>query len=230
MSSLHSKLTLGEIAAHIDAEIVPGEQAQRSPPKGGAEALPVSGVAPLATASETQVAFLANKKYRQLLADSQALAVIVAPAFAREVPCYALLSDNPYAAFAALTQLFESRPQAAAGVDDSAIIASDAVLGQHVRIGPGVVIQAGAELGDHVELAANVVIEAQARVGARSYLGAGVTLCHSVQLGCDVRIQAGSVIGAEGFGYAPLGEAVEGAPRWRRIAQLGTVQIGDWVE
>ncbi|MBT8139758.1 MAG: UDP-3-O-(3-hydroxymyristoyl)glucosamine N-acyltransferase [Gammaproteobacteria bacterium] len=221
---------MGAIAAHIGATIVPGAVARRSPPAGGVEVLPVRGVASLANADQTQITFLSNKKYRQMLADSSALAVIVAPAYADDVPFYALVHNDPYAAFAALTQLFETRPGTPPGIDASAVVANDALLGKDVCVGPGVVIHSGAAVGDSTELAANVVVESGVRIGERCYLGAGVTLCHAVELGDDVRIQSGSVIGAEGFGYAPLRDADEGSPHWRRIAQLGTVRIGDRVE
>ncbi|MGB5326295.1 MAG: UDP-3-O-(3-hydroxymyristoyl)glucosamine N-acyltransferase [Pseudomonadales bacterium] len=216
--------TLGEIAVHLGAQLQLREQ------DVCAIEQPVSGVATLSAAVSDQIAFLANPRYRAALADTDALAVIVAPALADAVPVHALLHDDPYAAYAALTQLFESRARVPVGIDAAALVSDRASIGEGARVAAGVVIGAGAVIGEDAEICANAVIENDVRLGTACFIGANVTLCHGVRLGSGVRIQAGAVIGAEGFGYAPLRDERKPDVQWRRIAQLGSVMIGDRVE
>lgn len=73
-------------------------------------------------------------------------------------------------------------------------------------------------------IGAGCFIGKQARLGDNTKLWANVTIYHKVEIGSDCLIQSGTVIGADGFGYAnERGE-------WIKIPQLGSVRIGDRVE
>lgn len=207
-----SGLTLGAIAAQLQLDVA------------GSAAVPITGLATLEQARPGQISFLANPKYRKHLATSQATAVLVkaddAPLCANSI---ALVVADPYLAYARLSQLFEQQPRLQ-GVHPSAQLAAGVQLGQGVAIGPGAVIGAGADLGDGVVVEANVVIGAGVQIGARSHIYPQVTLYPGVSLGEDCRVLAGAVIGSDGFGYA------NDRGRWLRIAQLGSVRIGNRVE
>ncbi|QQD24633.1 UDP-3-O-(3-hydroxymyristoyl)glucosamine N-acyltransferase [Venatoribacter cucullus] len=206
------QLSLGELAQHLGAEL------------RGDAGIMIRGVATLQDAGAGMVSFLANPSYRSQLAGSAASAVIVAADVADEAPCATLVVKNPYLSFALVTQLFDNRPQPRAGIHASAVIAASARLGNNVSIGPNVVIGEHCELGDGCEIGANTVISDHCVLGAGCILRANVTLYHDVVLGERVQIHSGTVIGADGFGFAP------DKGRWHKIAQLGGVRIGNDVE
>lgn len=204
-------LTLGAIAAQLGAVL-----------EGPAD-LEITGLATLEAATAGQLSFLANPKYKQQLKTTAASAVLVSPADRSHCAVAALVIDNPYLAYARLSLLFEQQPRPS-GVHPTAVMGRGVVLGQDVAVGPYVVIGDDAELADGVTLDAHVVVGDGARIGARSRLYPHVTLYPRVVVGADCRILSGTVVGADGFGYA------NERGKWVRIAQLGSVRIGDRVE
>ena len=206
------QLSLGELAERLGATL-----------HGDAQ-LVITGVNTLKDAGAGEISFLANPTYRTQLATTQASAVIVAEAVAAEAPCAALIVKNPYLSFALLTQIFDNRPTAVAGVHPSAVIAKTAKIGANVSIAANVVIGEHSEIGDHCEIGANTVISDHCVVGANSILSANVSLYHDVQVGERARIHSGAVLGADGFGFAP------NSGKWAKIAQLGGVRVGNDVE
>lgn len=209
--SKSSILTLGELAETLQLECV------------GDPSLEIRGLATLAKAGEGELSFLANPRYQKQLAGTRASAVILHRKLADATTLPALLSDNPYLAFAKASSLFDDTPTIT-GVHHTATIASSAKLGDGVAIGPHVVIGEGVEVGADSILHAGVVIGDHARLGERCVLFPNVSVYHKVSIGNDARIHSGVVIGADGFGFAPNGQA------WTKVFQLGSVRIGDRVE
>jgi UDP-3-O-[3-hydroxymyristoyl] glucosamine N-acyltransferase len=194
----------------------------------GNAALAIARIGPLQGADASTISFLANPRYREQLASSQAACVIVGAAL-RDLAAArgaALVCDDPYLAFARLTQWWaaQTRRPAVPGVHATAVIE------EGVTLEPGVSVGAMAFIGRGARIAAGAVVGAQCHVGEGAVLGAGSWLKPRVVLGDACRIGArsivhsGAVIGADGFGFAPT----EG--RWEKIEQLGAVVIGDDVE
>lgn len=206
-----SSYTLGEIAAKLQLECV------------GDESLQIEGLGTLASASQHQLSFLANPKYQKQLAGTQAAAVILHRDLADATQLPKLLCDNPYLAFARATALFDSTPSPQ-GIHPTAVVAASARIGNDVSIGANAVVGEDCLLGDGAVVHPGVVLSNRVLVGKRSVLFPNVIVYHDVTIGDDVRIHSGSVIGADGFGFAPN----QGA--WTKIFQLGGVRIGDRVE
>src|SRR5262249_7111068 len=80
-----------------------------------------------------------------------------------------------------------------------------------------------------VVLQAGVVVGARTSIGAACELGANVVLCDGVSLGARCIVHAGTVIGADGFGFDPV-LGPHGIERWDKVPQGGTVAIEDDVE
>jgi UDP-3-O-[3-hydroxymyristoyl] glucosamine N-acyltransferase len=181
----------------------------------------IDGVATLAAAGPGKLGFLANPRYRRELAGCAASAVVLHPAELAHCPTGALLSANPYAAFARIAALFEPAPEPAAGIHPSAVIdptaqvADDATIGPHSSIGPRSRIEAGAQIGPGCVIGSDCVVGPGCRLVAR------VTLVCRVRLGARVLIHPGAVLGADGFGLAMDGG------HWLKVPQLGGVAIGD---
>ncbi len=184
----------------------------------------VTGVATLARAGTGEISFLANPAYRRFLADTRAAAVILAEKDADRCPVPALISDNPYLAYARVAALLHPEPTFEAGVSDRAIVDTSARVAPTARIDAGSVIESGAVIGECSFIGPGCTIGRNAVIGADTRLVARVTLCRDVTIGERVLIHPGAVIGADGFGIARDGE------RWIKVPQLGSVRIGDDVE
>ncbi|MCX2717704.1 UDP-3-O-(3-hydroxymyristoyl)glucosamine N-acyltransferase [Helicobacter sp. MIT 21-1697] len=182
----------------------------------------LSGIAPLESATATQISYIDQDKYLNKLIDSQAGAVLIRPNLLDKVPSHIqpLEVENPHLAFALLSALFvrdgfdikpslESHTQ----IHPSAHIASNVSLGENVSIGadsilmPGVVIGENVSIGAHCKIYPNVVIYRDTLIGNR------------------VNIHAGSIIGCDGFGYAHTKEG-----KHIKIEHNGRVVIEDDVE
>jgi UDP-3-O-[3-hydroxymyristoyl] glucosamine N-acyltransferase len=217
------QFTLGEIAAALGVELVgPADAAGRRIERIGA----------LDSADAATLSFVSNPRYRSQLATSAAAALIVAPALRDEALArdggrgVVLLVDDPYLAFARLTQWWaeRTRPAPVVGVHPGALVDPGARLGAGVSIGPLAVVEAGAVLGDGVVVGAQCFIGRNVRIGAGSRLAARVTVLFDCRLGERCVVNSGAVIGADGFGFAPTKQG------YVKIEQLGAVLIGNDVE
>ena len=212
------ELTLSELV---------GILAEKGMPCGieGDPSVVVRAVNTLADAVEGELSFLANPKYRKQLTTTRASAVLVSNNAPPNGRCVKLRCQNPYAAVAFAVDAIHGRRQHPQwGLSDEADISPKA------RIGPGANIAAG------VSIEADVVIGAKATIYPGCYVGKGVTIGDEVtlfanaviydgsKLGHRVTIHAGTVIGQDGVGYAP----VDG--KWIKIPQAGHVELGDDVE
>jgi UDP-3-O-[3-hydroxymyristoyl] glucosamine N-acyltransferase len=214
--------TLASIASTINADLVIPAIFDATK----VNQLEIVGLATLANAGKGQIAFLANSKYKQHLLGTKASGVILnAEALPNcEVP--ALVMDNPYMGYALLANLLDSTPQTASGIHSTATIADTAILGENVSIGANAVIEKGVSLADNVSIGAGCFIGQNVKIGSSTALWANCTVYHQVEIGHDCLIQANTVIGSDGFGYAP----VKGQYQWHKIPQLGSVIIGNRVE
>jgi len=214
--------TLASIASKINAQLV-------IPASDGANItnqVEIFGLATLANAGKGQIAFLANSKYKHQLSNTQASAVILSTDVLKDCPVPALVMDNPYMGYALLANLLDSTPKVASGIHPTAVIANNVKLGKNVNIGANAVIESGVSLADNVSIGAGCFLGEGVKIGSSSALWANCTIYHQVEIGKDCLIQSNTVIGSDGFGYAP----VKGEYHWHKIPQLGSVIIGNRVE
>src|SRR5262245_37514097 len=166
-------LTLAQIASRLGGRVA-----------GKADTL-IRQVGSLERAGAGEITFFVSRKLKGKLAETGAAAVIVAPADERATALPRIVSDNPYAYFARVSQLFNPLLLQAPGVPPGAVAAGSARIGKGVSIGPGCVVGEGVTIGDDTCLYPRVVI----------YPGC--------TLGRKVIVHSGAVIGADGFGFAP---------------------------
>ena len=185
--------------------------------------LEIRAVAPLDKAEEGEIAFLSNPRYLKLVPECRASAIILPPGV--EFPCAAaIVCRNPYLAFAQILTFLTLSPSQAKGVMAGSSIAQSAVLGNDVTVYPGCVVGEHVRIGDGVILYPNVVLYDGVEIGDNSLLHAGVVVREPCRIGANVIIQPKAVIGGDGFGFAPDGEA------YFKIPQVGVVVIEDDVE
>jgi len=184
----------------------------------------ITGVAGIEEAGPQQITFIANAKYAAMAKSSRAAAILVTPDFnAGDLPV--LRHPNPYLAFAQALELFYQPPKYAPGVHPTAVIDADAKIGAGAHIGPYVVIDSGVTIGEDAVLLAHVVIYRGVRIGHRFFAHAHAQVREYCEIGNDVLLQNGVIIGADGFGFAR-----DGARGWHKIVQSGVARLGDRVE
>ena len=198
----------------------------------GAPGLRIERLASLEAADAAALSFVAQARYAAQIESTRAGALIVPPALLEQAAARGacIETPDPYLYFARLTQWWKARLEAAERAEDepaihpSAVIHPSAQLGAGVTVGPFAVLEAGVVVAEGARIGAHCVLERRARLGARTRLAHHVTLGRDCSIGADGIVHSGTVIGADGFGFAPhQGE-------WIKIEQLGAVRIGDRVE
>jgi UDP-3-O-[3-hydroxymyristoyl] glucosamine N-acyltransferase len=185
----------------------------------------VRGVAPIEEAGPGDLTFVAHPRYLSAV-DTTAASAILAPP---DVRCPSRLAvvrvRDAYAALQRVLELFDPGAGVTSpGVHASAVVSDLARLDAGVGIGPLAVVEPGARIGAGTMIGAGAYIGSDAALGRSCVLHPHVFLGRRCTLGDRVIVQAGAVIGSDGFGYA----FVEGA--YRKIPQIGTVEVGDDVE
>lgn len=181
-------------------------------------------VGTLEQADEHCISFLSNPKYRSMLADTRAGAVILNEADAQACETTALIHPNPYEIYARIAAFLHPEPAVPAGVAATATVADTARIAATASIGASAVIEDGVVIGERAVIGPGCVIGSGAQIGDDTRLVANVTICHGVRLGKRNLIHPNTVIGADGFGIANTSEG------WIKVPQLGSVTIGDDVE
>ena len=184
----------------------------------------ITGVASMKSAKQGQITFLSDKKFENNLSTCGATAVVITEDSLKYWNGAALVAKDPYLCYAKLAQILDTTPLPAEDIADSAIIATTAQLGKNVSIGPNAVIESGAILGDNCCIGAGCFIGKNTTIGVGTKIWSNVSIYHNCIIGENCLIQSGTVIGADGFGYA------NDKGKWIKIPQLGRVVIGNNVE
>ena len=205
-------MTLADLAARLGCRL------------DGDGSIEIARVATLDQAGAGDLTFLANPKYTQAAQQTKASAIILSED-APPVPCAMLRSTHPYRSFADALALLGRNERPPDGVHPTAVVASDARVGNGVSIGAFAVVSAGADIGDRVVLHSHVVIGPGARIGDDSVLHARVSVRERSVIGSRVVLQDGVVIGSDGYGYVTDPDGVH-----HKIPQQSVVVIEDDVE
>ncbi len=211
-------LTLAELSEHLRNEGLPNEV------RGDGERT-ITGCATLDAASEGQITFLANVKYRDRVSSTKASAIIMQddPTLDAKIP--QIICSDPYLALTlAIVKIHGHRSHPQWGMHAGAHVDSTATIGHNPNIAPGVTICAGASIGDNATIYPGVYIGPNVTIGDDVVLSPNIAIHQGCKLGHRVMIHAGTVIGEDGLGYAPVGQ------KWLKIPQAGSVEIGDDVE
>ena len=177
----------------------------------GAPDLVIDRLASLESAEAASLSFVAQARYASQIASTAAGALIVPPALLEQAAARGacIETPDPYLYFARLTQWWKAQREraelddAAAAIHPSAVIHPGARLGSGVTVGAFAVIEAGVTIADGARIGAHCVLERRSSVGAGTRLAPHVTLGHDCAIGSGGIVHAGTVIGADGFGFAP---------------------------
>ncbi len=173
------------------------------------------------------LSFLSNPKYSQYIYDSQASIILVNRDFQpeREVQSTLILVDDAYQSLAMLLSMVDSAKPRKTGISPLAFIDSSAVIGENAYIAPYVFIGENVKVGKNVSLHAHCCLEDGAHVGENVILYSGVKVYYNCKIGNNCTLHSGSVIGSDGFGFAPTEDG-----SYKKIPQMGNVVLEDNVE
>lgn len=207
----------------------------------GLDSISVEGMAPLQGSSAHQLCFFFSKEYQSDLPSASPGILITGEQFVAPLEksglsiwshSLILVCRDPYLAMARASALFagEGKAKNAQGsIHPTAVVSPDARLGAGVRVGPHCVIESGVEIGAGSTLHAGVFLAKGVKIGEGCEFFPHVTVYSGTVMGSFVRIHASSVIGADGFGYAPRRVAGQVVGH-EKIHHLGGVKIGSHVE
>lgn len=187
----------------------------------------VTTVAKIEEAQQGALVFLSNPKYEEFVYTTGASIVMVNQDFVLKAPIKPTLIrvENAYKAFASLLDLYVANKPRKTGIrslafiEPSATIASDAYIGEYTVVGENVKIGKGAQIYPQVYIGDNVTI------GDNVKLFPGVRIYEECVLGDNVTIHSGTVVGGDGFGFAPTEDG-----SFQKIPQIGNVVIENNVE
>jgi UDP-3-O-[3-hydroxymyristoyl] glucosamine N-acyltransferase len=194
----------------------------------GDPAAAVSSFGKIEEAKEGQLTFFANPKYEDFLYSTKATVIIINEAYELKQPVVATLIRVPdaYSAFAALLSKYqEIVQQQLTGIQQPSYIAKTATHGENVFIGAFAYIGENVKVGNNTKIYPNAYIGDNVVIGDNTVIHPGVKIYHDCKVGNQVIIHAGTVIGSDGFGFAPQADGT-----LKKVPQIGNVVIQDQVE
>ncbi len=192
---------------------------------------PICSVGSLALAQAGAISFFNDTRYTAQLQNTAASAVVLKPEHVALSKLPKIITDNPYAYFAKLSQLLNPVTVAKIGIHQSAFIDASSEVPASCSVAANAVIEADVRLGNYVVIGAGCVIERNVTIGDNTKLEANVTVKHGTQIGQNCHLFSGCVIGNDGFGYAEESDSISaGNKHWVKIPQVGRVIIHDNVD
>ncbi|WP_275315544.1 UDP-3-O-(3-hydroxymyristoyl)glucosamine N-acyltransferase [Tenacibaculum bernardetii] len=209
------KFTAEQIAGILEGEIVGDSNAE------------VSKLSKIEEGTEGSLTFLSNPKYNSYIYTTNASIAIVNKNFelGSEITTTLIKVDDAYASFSKLLEFYNEVKNNKQGRENPHFIADSASVGENEYIGAFAYIGENVVLGENVKIYPNSYIGDNSKIGDNTTIFAGVKIYSETEIGSNCKIHSGSVIGSDGFGFAPT-ESGE----YTTIPQIGNVIIEDNVD
>jgi UDP-3-O-[3-hydroxymyristoyl] glucosamine N-acyltransferase len=187
----------------------------------------VNTVAKIEEGHEGALSFLSNPKYENYIYTTRSSIVLVNKDFlpSKKISATLIRVADAYSAFASLLTMVEQAKPVKKGIHPAAVIEPTAKVGEDVYIGPYAYLGENCSVGNGCKIYPNVYIGDNCKIGNNCIINPGVTIYHECIVGNNCTIHAGTVIGSDGFGFAPMSGG-----DYQKIPQIGNVLIGDDVE
>lgn len=185
----------------------------------------VDMLAKIQEAKKGQITFLSNPKYEQFIYTTQASAVIVNKDFVAKKPVSSnlILVEDPYISFTALLEEYHKLISfQKSGVEQPSFIGENVTTGENIYRGAFSYVGNNVRIGRNVKLYPHVFVGDDVTIGDNTILHPGVKLYAGTVVGNHCEIHSGSVIGSDGFGFAPQEDG-----SYKAIPQMGNVVIED---
>jgi len=187
----------------------------------------VNSFAKIEEGHENALSFLANPKYTEHIYSCQSSVVIVGNDFVAKKPVSTTLIkvEKPYESFALLMRKYEEFKNQKSGTEEPVFIAKSATIGEEIYIGAFARIGENVKIGNRVKIYPNVSVGDNVTIGDGSVLFSGVSVYDDCLIGKNCTVHSGTVVGGDGFGFAPNSEN-----NYEKIPQIGNVVLEDHVE
>jgi len=205
------KLSLKKIANLVGGNVI------------GNDSFIIEGINSLDAATQGEISFFADRKYKESLRKTKASAIIVSEENLLFKGPQVVVS-NPALAYAKVVSIFAPPVPRYPGISEQAVLHDSTRIGKDVSIFPLVYVGEEASIGNDAVLFPGVFIGDRVRIGNGTVVYPNVTILQDCQIGNNVIIHAGTVIGSDGFGFVRDGAVSV------KIPQIGTVRIDDDVE
>ena len=196
----------------------------------GDENILVSNLSKIEEGTIGTLSFLANPAYTNYIYSTNASIVIVNKSFVLENPvkssCTLIRVENAYESFAKLLELYNQINTEKEGVEQPSFVSSNAMIGENCYVGAFAYIGQNVSIGNHVKIYPHVYIGDNCKIGNNTTLFSGVKIYHDCLIGKNCTIHASTVVGSDGFGFAPNNEGHV----FTKVPQIGNVIIEDDVE
>ncbi len=184
----------------------------------------IKGVSTLQDAREGDLAFYTNPRYKRMVYETKASCILTWDEGIKDSGKSLIICQDPYSALADVIKVFFKEKPVAPYISPKASIGSGVSIGKGVFIGDFVFVGNGVRLGEGVRIHPLCYIGDGVEIGDGTEVFPHVTIYSGVRIGKRVRIHSGTVVGSDGFGYAPTKRGA------KKIPQVGGVIIGDDVE
>ena len=194
--------------------------------EGDSEVL-VNTFAKIEEGKQGALSFLANPKYGHHLYDCESSAVIIGKDFILEKPVKTTLIkvDNPYESFALLLRKYEEFKQVKTGREEPVYVGENTKIGDNYYLGAFTRIGKNCTIGNEVKIHTGVKIGDNVVIQDHTVIFPNVVIYDDCSIGNYCTIHSGTIIGGDGFGFAPNSEN-----NYQKIPQIGNVIIQDHVE
>ena len=211
------EFSASQIAAIVNGEII------------GSSSVIVTDLAKIEEGKEGTLSFLSNPKYEEFIYTTKSSICIVNKDFNPLKPLPLSLTlikvENSYTCFAQLLELYDNLNKKEAKIEQPSFIDNSAVIGSDLYLGAFAYIGKNVEIGNNVVIYPNVYLGDNVKIGSNTVLYPGVSIYFGCKVGENCIIHAGTVVGSDGFGFAPDSEGV-----FQKIPQIGNVIIENNVE
>lgn len=211
------EFSASQIAAIVNGEII------------GSSSVIVTDLAKIEDGKEGTLSFLSNPKYEEFIYTTKSSICIVNKDFnpLKTLPLSLTLIkvENSYSCFAQLLELYDNLNKKEAKIEQPSFIDNSAVIGSDLYLGAFAYIGKNVEIGKNVVIYPNVYLGDNVMIGSNTVLHPGVSIYFGCKVGENCIIHAGTVVGSDGFGFAPDSEGV-----FQKIPQIGNVIIENNVE
>ncbi|MEQ8423611.1 MAG: UDP-3-O-(3-hydroxymyristoyl)glucosamine N-acyltransferase [Cyclobacteriaceae bacterium] len=185
----------------------------------------INMLAKIQDAKPGQIAFLSNPKYEHFIYETKASAVIVKKDFAprKEVLSSLILVDDPYSSFTVLLEEYHKLISfQKVGVEEPSFIGANTSVGEAVYRGAFSYIGSNVKIGNNVKIYPHTYIGDNVVIGDNTILHPNVKLYSGTRIGNNCAVHSGTVLGSDGFGFAPQEDGT-----YKSIPQLGNVILED---
>ena len=209
------KFTAEQIAGILEGEVVGNPSAE------------VYKLSKIEEGTLGSLTFLSNPKYQKFIYSTQATITIVNKSFEPEqsIETTLIKVEDAYKAFSKLLEYYNQVKLMKSGIEQPSVVSEGVVYGENLYLGSFCYIGKNVKIGQNVKIYPNSFIGDNVTIGDNCVFFAGVRIYSETEIGTNCTIHSGTIVGSDGFGYAPLEDGT-----YNKIPQIGNVIIEDNVE